>query len=209
MKRKVFWILVTFFGVVILSCNVKKHATKTTTLADSVKTEKRDSLKPFEQRFKMNLSKKDTVTFYNDVVLLIEKSEELQQAEEHDFIENGVIYSVDSNRVAKKIPIRTPMKISDVNYKIISNRKTCDFILVTCKRKEVVYFFTVCKKDIAEKTKTAKNPDSFIFSTTGTVKYNGKEYNIKVVIPNPPCYLLVDFRKFTEPQDDNEGWEMY
>ncbi|MFA6392752.1 MAG: hypothetical protein WCW54_01555 [Candidatus Paceibacterota bacterium] len=204
MKTQTFWILVIFFSVIFLGCTPQKETTKATTSVDSVKI---DSLKNFEQRLKRDLSKKDTITFYNSIVLVIEKTEELQEMEEHDFIENGVIYSVDSNKVAKKIPIRTPMKISDVSYKIISNRKTCDFIQVTCKRKNVEYFFTVCKKDIAEKTKTAKNPDSFIFSATGTVKYNGKECNIKIVIPNPPCYLLVDFRKFIEPQDDNEGWE--
>lgn len=175
-----------------------------------VAEEKTDSLKPFEQRFRKNLAIGDSVTFYNNLEIKISKSIE----EEYNYVENGIIFSVDSNKIAKFIPKLTACKLLDTKYK--QGTKIIDVIIVSSTKNGVEYILNYFRRGSlspetiivnGQKRKVIiEDPDTFILGGNAILKYKNQRYKIDVT-SDTRCYLFVDYRKIIAPEDPSEeGW---
>lgn len=206
MKKKISKKWLYLVGVIIMmGCNSSKNVT---TVTPSVE---KDSLKCFEQSMRENIQVSDSAFFYNSIEIQIKKV----PGEEYNYVQDGIIYSVDFNKVEKSIP---PLVLFYA-IKMVKQKGTNNIIATvnSTTKNNVEYILNYYRKDTqpeyeiinGQKTKIDPlYPKTFILSSNANIRYKGKLFNIEVSAV-APCYLLVDYRRISENAESTEEWKKY
>lgn len=194
-------VIIIFFGC----SNTKKTSVV-------ISTAKVDSLKPWEQSMRENIKISDSVFFYNSIEIQIKKTLD----EEYNYVQDGIIYSVDFNKIEKSIPALVFLYTVEMTKKRGSN--IIDAMVVSSVKDSVEYILNFYRKETqqpeygmvnGQKTKiTPLYPKTFILSGNAQIRYKGKLHNIDVSSIGL-CYLFVDYRRITEDVESTEEWQQY
>lgn len=211
MKKLAFFIFaISFLGM--MGCVSTKKAVVYAPMSDS--------LKIFEQSMRANISLKDSVIFYNQTEIRLEKS----AAGEFNFVQDGVIFSIDSLfEVSKSVQSRTSGIALDFNKK----NGLIDVITISFSRsKEITYILSFFRKElvikpqqsvvIVNKRKVIRNlpivnPKSFILNSSAKLLFRGNSYDVRASTKGDGyCTILVDYRKkqvVLKEEGAAEGWK--
>jgi len=217
MKKLVFFAtcIVALFSLLFVGCVTPKG---TVSSQESEKIVVDDSLKVWTQDQLNGLKVRDSLYFYNDVEIKIEKI----LSEKQKFVKNHAIVSIDSTlKIFDVIPARTAGLIKNepargsngiinaltVSFKRDSSTITMFFVRKGyLQQKDKVYVDEKGKEIRREKAPQVKNPECFaVDSTKIAIEYHKNEYIGKMLYGTKAVLLVVNKEQKGEREVNREA----